>query len=58
MLSQGHTGVGGGMLLEIEAVQQLMGKAERDRQVKNAEIAIVTGTSGIFDDGQVVIMGR
>jgi len=58
MLSQGHAGVGGGMLLHVEAVQQLMGKAESERQVNGAQIALVTGSSGIWNDGQVIIYGR
>lgn len=58
MLSQGHAGVAGGMLLHVEAVQQLMGKAEPERQVKGAQIALVSGSCGIWNDGQVVIYGR
>ncbi len=58
MLSQGHAGVAGGMLLHVEAVQQLMGKAEPERQVKGAKIALVSGSCGIWNDGQVVIYGK
>ncbi len=58
MLSQGHAGVAGGMLLHVEAIQQLRGEAETERQVKDAKLALVTGSSGIWNDGQVIIYSR
>ena len=56
MLSQGHTGAGGGVALVVEAARQLMGKAG-DRQVKGARFAVETGTGGTYMDNQVTIFG-
>lgn len=56
MLSQGHTGAGGGVALVVEAARQLMGKAG-DRQVPNARFAVETGTGGTYMDSQVTIFG-
>jgi len=56
MLSQGHTGAGGGVALVVEAARQLMGKAG-DRQVKDARFAVETGTGGTYMDSQVTIFG-
>lgn len=56
MLSQGHTGAGGGVALVVEAARQLMGKAG-DRQVKGARFAVETGTGGTYMDSHVTIMG-
>ncbi len=56
MLSQGHTGAGGGVALLVEAVRQLMGKAGQ-RQAPDAKIAVETGTGGTYMDAQVTILG-
>lgn len=56
MLSQGHTGAGGGVALVVEAARQLMGKAG-DRQVPDARFAVETGTGGTYMDSQVTIFG-
>ncbi|MFH1350607.1 MAG: thiolase family protein [Pseudomonadota bacterium] len=56
MLSQGHTGAGGGVALMVEAARQLMGKAD-ERQVKGARFAVETGTGGTYMDAQVTILG-
>ena len=57
MLSQGHTGAGGGVAILVEAIRQLMGKAGR-RQVPDAKIAVETGTGGSYMDAQVLVLGR
>ncbi|HEX7163663.1 MAG TPA: hypothetical protein VF223_20785 [Trebonia sp.] len=54
LLSQGHTG---GILNYTEAVTQLRGDAA-DRQVPNAEIAVVAGTGGLFGMCGVMTLGR
>lgn len=56
MLSQGHTGAGGGMALVVEAARQLMNKAG-ERQVKGARFALETGTGGVYVDSHVTILG-
>lgn len=56
MLSQGHTGAGGGVALVVEAARQLMGKAG-ERQVPNARFAVETGTGGTYMDAQVTVLG-
>lgn len=55
MLSQGHTGAGGGVAVLVEAFRQLMGKAGA-RQVPNARIAVETGTGGSYMDSQVMVL--
>ena len=57
MLSQGHTGAGGGVALVVEAARQLMGQAG-DRQVPNPRFAVETGTGGTYMDSQVTIFGN
>ncbi len=57
MLSQGHTGAGGGVALVVEAARQLMGKAGR-RQVQGARFAVETGTGGTYMDAHVTILGN
>ncbi|MBI9077094.1 MAG: thiolase family protein [Desulfatibacillum sp.] len=57
MLSQGHTGAGGGVALVVEAARQIMHKAG-DRQVPNARFAVETGTGGTYMDSQVTIFGN
>jgi len=56
MLSQGHTGAGGGVALVVEAARQLMGKAG-ERQVKGARFAVETGVGGTYMDAQVTLFG-
>lgn len=56
MLSQGHTGAGGGVALIVEAARQLMGKAG-ERQVEGARFAVETGTGGTYMDAQVSVLG-
>ena len=55
MLSQGHTGAGGGVAILVEAVRQLMGKAG-ERQVPAASLAVETGTGGSYMDAQVAVL--
>lgn len=56
MLSQGHTGAGGGIAILVEAARQLMGKAGQ-RQVKGARFAVETCTGGTYMDAQVSVLG-
>jgi acetyl-CoA C-acetyltransferase len=56
MLSQGHTGAGGGAAVLVEAVRQLQGKAG-ERQVEGARFAAVTSTGGTYVDAHVEILG-
>ncbi|MEI9476900.1 MAG: thiolase family protein [Deltaproteobacteria bacterium] len=56
MLSQGHTGAGGGVALLVEAARQLMGKAG-ERQVQGVRFAVETGTGGTYMDAHVSILG-
>jgi acetyl-CoA C-acetyltransferase len=58
MLSAGHTGVGGGTALLVEGVRQLLGRAERERQVPGVERCIVGGTGGSYMDAQVLLLER
>jgi acetyl-CoA acetyltransferase len=57
MLSQGHTGAGGGVAILVEAARQLMGKAGV-RQVPNAKVAVETGTGGSYMDAQVLVLAN
>jgi acetyl-CoA C-acetyltransferase len=57
MLSQGHTGAGGGIAILVEAARQLMGKAG-ERQVPGARFAIDTATGGTYVDAHVTILGN
>ncbi len=56
MLSQGHTGAGGGIAILVEAARQLMGKAGQ-RQAPGARFAIETATGGTYVDAHVTILG-
>jgi acetyl-CoA C-acetyltransferase len=56
MLSQGHTGAGGGVAILVEAARQLMGKAG-DRQVQDVRFAVETGTGGSYMDAHVLVLG-
>lgn len=57
MLSQGHTGAGGGIAILVEAARQLMGKAGA-RQVPQARFAVETATGGTYVDAHVTILGN
>ena len=57
MLSQGHTGVGGGVAVLVEAARQLMGKAGL-RQVPNATTALETATGGTYMDSHVTLLSK
>jgi acetyl-CoA acetyltransferase len=57
MLSQGHTGAGGGIAILVEAARQLMGKAG-ERQAPGARFAIETATGGTYVDAHVTILGN
>ncbi len=57
MLSQGHTGTGGGIAVLVEAARQLMGEAG-ERQVPGARFAVETATGGTYMDAHVTILGR
>lgn len=56
MLSQGHTGAGGGFAILLETVRQLMGKAG-ERQV-DATFAVETATGGTYMDAHVAVLGK
>jgi len=57
LLCQGHLGAGGGTALLVEAVRQLRGNAG-ERQVENANTALVSEVGGQYMDAHVVILGR
>jgi len=57
MLSQGHTGAGGGVAILVEAARQLMGKAGQ-RQVAGASLAVETSTGGSYMDAQVLVLSK
>jgi acetyl-CoA acetyltransferase len=57
MLSQGHTAVGGGIAVLVEAFRQLMGKAG-PRQVANLVNAVETASGGTWMDSHVTILSR
>jgi acetyl-CoA acetyltransferase len=57
MLSQGHTGAGGGVAVLVEAARQLMGKAG-ERQVPNLVNAVETASGGTWMDSQVTILSK
>lgn len=57
MLSQGHTAVGGGIAVLVEAFRQLMGKAG-PRQVDNLVNAVETASGGTWMDSHVTILSR
>jgi acetyl-CoA C-acetyltransferase len=56
MLSQGHTGAGGGFAILVETIRQLMGLAG-DRQVPGARFAVETATGGNYMDAHVSVLG-
>jgi acetyl-CoA C-acetyltransferase len=58
LLSAGHTGVGGGTALLVEAVRQLLHRAEPQRQIPDAQRAIIGGSGGSYMDSQVMLLER
>jgi acetyl-CoA C-acetyltransferase len=58
LLSAGHTGVGGGFALLIEGVRQILGRAEKQRQLESTERCIIGGTGGSYMDAQVLCLER
>lgn len=56
MLSQGHTGAGGGVAILVESIRQLMGRGG-DRQVEGAQLAVETGMGGSYMDSHVLVLG-
>lgn len=58
LLSAGHTGVGGGMALLVEAIRQLLHRAEPERQVADARRCIVGGSGGSYMDAQIMMLER
>ena len=58
LLSAGHTGVGGGTALLVEAIRQLLHRAEPQRQVENAQRCIVGGSGGSYMDAQIMMLER
>lgn len=57
MLSQGHTAVGGGIAVLVEAFRQLMGKAGA-RQVPNLVNAVETASGGTWMDSHVTVLSK
>ncbi len=57
MLSQGHSGAGGGVAVLVEAFRQLMGKAG-DRQVKGAVNAVESASGGTWMDSHITVLSR
>ncbi|MGO9772404.1 MAG: thiolase family protein [Roseiarcus sp.] len=57
MLSQGHTGAGGGVAVLVEAFRQLMGKAG-DRQVPQLVNAVETASGGTWMDSHVTVLSK
>jgi acetyl-CoA acetyltransferase len=57
MLSQGHTGAGGGIAVLVEAIRQLMGKAGK-RQVPDAVNAVETASGGTWMDSHVTVLSK
>lgn len=48
---------GGGVAIFVEAVRQLMFKAE-ERQVPDVKIAVETGSGGSYMDAQVMVLSN
>ncbi len=57
MLSFGQPGLWGGMTLVVEAVRQLMGRAE-SRQVERNDVAFVHGNGGTFTEECSLVLAR
>lgn len=57
LLSAGHPGLAGGMFHLVEGVRQLRGEAG-ERQVRDAEVALVHGNGGIIGIHATMILGK
>lgn len=57
MLSQGHSGVGGGMAVLVETARQLLGQAG-ERQVPNLVNAVKTASGGTWMDSHVTVLSK
>lgn len=57
MLSQGHSGVGGGMAILAETARQLMEQAG-ERQVPNLVNAVKSASGGTWMDSHITIMSK
>lgn len=57
LLSHGQPGASGGLFHVIEAVRQLRGECG-DRQVSNAELALVHGNSGVMSGHSTLILAK
>ncbi len=57
MLSQGHSGVGGGMAVLVETARQLLGQAG-ERQVPDLVNAVKTASGGTWMDSHVTVLSK
>lgn len=57
MLSQGHSGVGGGMAVLVETARQLLGQAG-ERQVPGLVNAVKTASGGTWMDSHVTVLSK
>lgn len=58
LLSQGHAGPAAGIFHVTEAVKQLRGNVDVERQVANANVGLVYGNGGMLRSGAALILGR
>ena len=58
LLSYAHAGYPSIVLALVEAVRQLRGEAEPDRQVPGPRHALVHGLGGMFSVHSSVVLGR
>ncbi len=57
-LSHSHPGLPSGLFHITEAVRQLRGEVEPERQVKDAEIGFVSGVGGIFSSISALLLAK